>query len=309
MLLCVVGPTACYKSETAILLAEKYRGEIVSCDSVSVFKGMDIGSAKPNESERKRVPHHLIDVADPLDRTFTVASYQELADKAIADCFSRNILPVICGGSGMYFDSIMHEMKYACPSSTAIREKLNTQYDSDRITFVSNLSAVDPEAASRIPIADKKRLVRAMEVYTLTGKPFTSFNQEYINAQNIFRYDSIRIGLDLPRESLYKRIDQRVDIMMQDGLLDEVRFLRSAGLDISYPSMQSIGYKQLLLYLDGACSLENAVEEIKKATRHLAKRQLTWFKRDKGISWFDCSDYTHSIEKIFNYIDKRLYGE
>ena len=306
MLVCIVGPTACYKSNTAIYLAEKLNGEIISCDSVSVYKGLDIGSAKPTMEERGKVPHYMIDVVDPSDLSFSVSTYRTLADAAIQLCLSNHKLPIVCGGSGLYFDAIMHDMKYACPSSSEIRESLSAAYDSDPTAFHSLLYNVDPITAGRIPIRDKKRLVRAMEVFQITGEPFSSFNQVYSEAQSTFRYDTVRIGLCLPREHLYKRINERVDRMMQNGLLDEVVSLREQGLGISYPSMQSIGYKQLLMYLDGTYSLSTAIEEIKKASRHLAKRQITWFKRDPGITWFDCTEQDLAKTEIMNFVTKRL---
>lgn len=307
MLLCVAGPTACYKSDTAIQLAKYFGGEILSCDAVSVYKGLDIGSAKPTVAERSSVPHHLIDVADPKDRSFTVSAYKELADAAIIDCGSRNKIPIVCGGSGLYFDSILHDMQYVCPSSIEIRNELSRKYDANPEAFLARLKAVDAFSADRIPLHDKKRLVRAYEVFQLTGAPFSSFNKDYMEAQSRFRYDSIRIGLTLPREKLYDRINKRVDLMMERGLLEEVKGLYDDGLNISYPAMQSIGYKQLILYFDGECSLSSAVEEIKKASRHLAKRQFTWFKRDSGITWFDCSDINKATDDIISYIKVRIH--
>lgn len=308
MVLCIVGPTACYKTETAIMLAEHYGGEIISCDSVSIYKGLDIGSAKPNQVERDIVPHHLIDVAEPNDRAFSVSIYKKLADEAIMKCASKNRIPIVCGGSGLYYDSIMHEMGYGCPSSSDVRNRLSFEYDIDPISFRNRLEQVDPITAERIPIRDKKRLVRAMEVYILTGKRFSDMNQAYSEAQKTFRYESIRIGLCLPREKLYARIDARVDYMIENGLLDEVSRLISQGLDSSFPSMQSIGYKQLVLYCEGKISFQEAVEEIKKATRHLAKRQLTWFKRDREMKWFDCSDMNITKNDIIRFIDERIYA-
>lgn len=306
MLICVVGPTACYKSDTAIRLAKTFDGEVISCDSVSVYKGLDIGSAKPTISEQKEVRHHLLDVADPFDTSFSVSSFRSLADASINFCLQNNILPVVCGGSGLYLDAILHNMTYACPASPEIRDQLNYDYENDPIAFISRLHEVDPQAADRIPLKDKKRLVRAMEVFLLSGKPFSSYNQDYIKAQSIFRYKSIRIGLTLPREALYTRINHRVDIMMERGLLQEVQSLRKKGLDLSYPAMQSIGYKQLLQYLEGVYSLKEAVDEIKLATRHLAKRQLTWFKRDPGIIWFDCSEPEKTYSKIVSFIEEKI---
>lgn len=309
MLLCVVGPTACFKSDTAIQLAERFGGEIISCDSVSVYKDLDIGSAKPASADRNRVPHHLIDIADPKDRTFSVSSYKKYADQAIMNCELRDVIPIVCGGSGLYFDSIMHDMQYNCASDPSMRTRLNLEYDENPRIFMEKLRSVDKQSAERIPINDKKRLVRAMEVFNLTGKPFSDSNLDYINAQQQFRYESVRVGLNLPREALYERINRRVDMMMQNGLLEEVESLRSSGLDLSFPAMQSIGYKQLLMYMDGVYSLSEAVEEIKKATRHLAKRQITWFRRDSEMTWFDCSDYEHTVSSIISYVQERIYAD
>ena len=307
MILCVVGPTACKKTKTAISLAQHFQGEIISCDSVSVYKDLDIGSAKPSENERSQIKHHLIDVADPFDLSFSVSVYKQMADNAIADCLSRNVLPIVCGGSGLYLDSILHNMDYSCPSSAALRNELALEYDQDPAAFKEQLNTVDPVSANRIPLADKKRLIRAREVYELTGKAFSSLNADYMAAQNEFRYPSIRIGLYMPRQVLYDRIEERVDQMLADGLVEEVERLYKRGLSLDHPSMQSIGYKQLLLYFTGACSLPCAIDEIKKSTRHLAKRQLTWFKRDKGIEWFDCYSNTSYISDIIEYITGKYY--
>lgn len=309
MVICILGPTACYKSCTAISIAKEFCGEVLSCDSVSVYKGLDIGSAKPSIQERKMVRHHLIDVVLPSDTAFSASEFRNLADAAISDCTNRNRIPVLAGGSGMYFDAVMHPMMFCCPTDPVIRKQLECKYDEDPSGFKYGLTMIDPAAGKRIALNDKKRLVRAMEVYQLSGRTFSSFGDDYEKAQQTFRYRNIRIGLNLPREILYKRIEGRVDKMMADGLLDEVASLRKEGLKRELPSMQSIGYAQLLDYFDGKCTIEEAVSEMKKATRHLAKRQLTWFKRDKGIRWFDCSDYDTTLESIKLFIMEKLHED
>ena len=305
-IICIVGPTACYKSQTAISLAKRFKGEILSCDSVSVYKGFDIGSAKPSPQEQKTVPHHLIDIADPFDLNFTVSVFQQYADDAIRNCFEKNATPVLAGGSGMYYDAVLHPMTYACPSDAAVRDYLSKEYDADPLMLQRELRAVDSIAADRIPLNDKKRLVRALEVYKITGSPFSSFLEDYRSQQAKFRYRTLRIGLSLPREMLYARIEQRVDAMLQAGLVKEVEELLARGLSEHYPAMQSIGYHQIMKYLHGQYTLEYAVDEIKKATRHLAKRQFTWFRRDSGIRWFDCTDYNNMLNEITQYVEQNL---
>lgn len=306
MIICIVGPTACYKSQTAIALAKLINGEILSCDSVAVYKGMDIGSAKPTREERSQVPHHLIDIVSPFDNTFSASEFRRYADAAIEECIGRNNCPILAGGSGMYFDAVMHPMSFACPADSEVRKRLEMEYDNNPSQFLHDLSKVDSIASVRIPINDKKRLVRAMEVFELSGKPFSSFGDDYYKAQQTFRYDSIRIGLNLPRAILYERIEKRVDIMMSKGLLEEVKKLASDGLSDLYPSMQSIGYSQILHYLNHQCSLDQAISDIKKTTRHFAKRQITWFKRDDGIVWFDCSEYEETLHNIIKYVTEKL---
>lgn len=306
-LICVFGPTACHKSETAIYLAEKLNGEILSCDSVAVYKGFDIGSAKPTVEERRRVPHHLIDIAEPEDRSFSVAAFQLAADAVIEDCAGRNKQPILAGGSGLYADAVLREMGYAVPGNAAIRTMLASEYDEDPEFFRNRLKAVDLEAGERIPLKDKKRLVRAMEVYTITGRPFSSFNEAYIQARKKLRYDAIMVGLIMERSALYERINTRVDGMMAQGLLEEARMLFNNIEDNTLPAMQSIGYAQLFSYFRGEVSLQDAVDQIKLDTRHLAKRQLTWFKREESIHWFDCGNWPDTLQSIEAYCQDSLY--
>lgn len=305
-LICVFGPTACHKSETALYLAEKLDGEILSCDSVAVYKGFDIGSAKPTKEEQGRVKHHLIDIANPEEGDFSVASFQKAADATIWDCIRRKKQPILAGGSGLYADGVLRDMGYAVPGNAEIREVLSTEYDCSPEAFHAKLKEVDAEAGERIPLRDKKRLVRAMEVYALTGRPFSSFNDAYVQARKNLRYEAVMVGLTMERSALYDRINRRVDQMMEQGLLQEARAIFDSIEDATLPAMQSIGYAQLFAYFREEISLEEAVEQIKQASRHLAKRQLTWFKREEGIRWFDCGNWLDALQDIEAYCLQKL---
>lgn len=305
-LLLICGPTACHKSETALRLAERWGGEILSVDSVAVYRGMDIGSAKPDPSERARVPHHLIDIADPDDANFSVAAFQQAADAALADLDRRGVQPILVGGSGLYCDAVLEDMGYALPADKALRIRLEEEYDADPQGFFEAMAQDDGPSGEKLHLNDKKRVVRAREVFLLSGKPFSSFNREYMSAQRHDRYPALRVGLTMPREKLYDAINRRVDRMMAMGLLDEVKGLKAMGYDRKLPAMQAIGYAQLLAYLDGEASLDAAVDSIKRATRQFAKRQLTWFRRDERIRWFDCEDYERAYRDIERYVKETI---
>lgn len=300
-LVCVFGPTACHKSETALHLAEKLNGEILSCDSVAVYRGFDIGSAKPSREEQGRAVHHLIDIADPKDADFSVSVFQKAADSAIQSCVQRGKQPILAGGSGLYADAVLRDMGYAVPGGGAVRDRLSAEYDRNPAEFQKRLKTVDFQAGERIPLGDKKRLVRAMEVYELTGRPFSSFNEAYTRARQKLRYDTLMIGLNMERSRLYERINRRVDLMMEQGLLEEAKGLYDHIENKRLPAMQSIGYAQLFEYFRGNISLEAAVEKIKLDTRHLAKRQLTWFRREDAIRWFDCDRWPEALAEIERY--------
>ena len=307
-LLLICGPTACHKSETALRLGESLGGEILSVDSVAVYKGMDIGSAKPDLSERRRVPHHLIDLVDPGEEGFSVAAFQKAADEALLDLQNRNVQPILVGGSGLYCDAVLEDMGYALPADPALRARLEAEYDADPQGFFARMAADDGPSGQKLHVNDKKRLVRAREVFLLSGRPFSSFNQAYVKAQRQSRYPAVRVGLTMPREALYAAIDRRVDLMMNKGLLDEVKGLYNKGYDRRLPAMQAIGYAQLLAYLDGEVTLDGAVERIKRATRQFAKRQLTWFRRDERIKWFDCENYEEAYPEIRAYVKEKVYS-
>ncbi len=305
-LLLICGPTACHKSETALRLGERWGAEILSIDSVAVYRGMNIGSAKPDLSELKRVPHHLIDIVDPDDVSFSVAAFQQAADAVLKDLAERCVQPILVGGSGLYCDAVLEDMGYALPSNRELRSRLEKEYDLDPKAFFARMAQDDGPSGKKLHLNDKKRVVRAREVFLLSGRPFSSFNQEYLTAQRNSRYPAVRIGLTMPREKLYASIDRRVDRMMEQGLLDEVRMLKAKGYDRRLPAMQAIGYAQLFSYLEGEVTLEAAVENIKRATRQFAKRQLTWFRRDERIRWFDCEQYEEAYQKVEGYVKETL---
>jgi tRNA dimethylallyltransferase len=287
--LCIVGPTACGKTAVSIRLAEILDGEIVSADAVAVYRGLDVGSAKPTRSERKGIPHHLIDCADIENDSFTVSEFRTLARTSIDDILSRGRLPIVVGGSGLYVDSIFTDMRFSAPSDPDLRMRIEKEYDRDKNAVFDSLRHFDPLTAERLHPNDKKRVVRALEVYYVSGHTFSSLNGSFESAQkNDGTYHAIRIGMTMPRDVLYKRIEARVDRMIVDGLVDEAFALfRKGYTPARYKSMQSIGYAQLYPVFKGECTISDAIDRIKQDTRRFAKRQITWFKRDPDTIWFD----------------------
>jgi tRNA dimethylallyltransferase len=306
--LSVVGPTATGKTALSVSLAKRLHGEIVSADAVAVYRGMDVGSAKPTPEERQGVPHHMIDCAEITDTDFTVSAFREQARAAIDGVLARNRLPIVVGGSGLYADAIFSDMRFSAPSDPALRAALETDYDRDKNAFFALLSASDPVTAARLHPNDKKRVVRAMEVYRLTGKPFSELNRSFRSAQaGDGTYRIVRVGLTADRGVLYSRIDRRVDRMAENGLIDEAYGLFARGLTPDrYTAMQAIGYAQLYEAYCGRCSEAEAIDAIKLATRHFAKRQITWFKRDPNTVWFDI--LRQDPEEIITQITELLYG-
>ena len=299
---CIVGPTACRKTEVSIRLAHLMDGEIISADSVAVYKGLDIGSAKPSEEEREGIPHHMIDVADITDTQFTVAVFRDLAQKAIDTVISRGKLPIVVGGSGLYSDSIFSDMSFSAPSDPAIRARLETEYSEDPAFVFERLRSVDPNTASRLHPNDAKRVVRALEVFEVSGKPFSAWNRAFSSVQNgAEKYRVKRYGLNMDRALLYERINQRVDRMFEAGLQEEAYALFEKGYTPEYPALQSIGYAQLYDAYRGLITPDEAKDQIKQATRRFAKRQLTWFRRDPGTKWFLLDRY-QTIEEVVSAI-------
>lgn len=278
-ILVLAGPTAVGKTDLSIKLAKALNGQIVSTDSMQIYKYMDIGSAKVTEEEMQGIKHHMIDIIEPSEK-FSASDYKDRATKAIEDILSRNKLPILAGGTGLYINSVTCNMDFTeAESDEEYRKELENLAEEKGNEFIHNmLKDIDPISYSEIHYNNRKRVIRALEVYKLTGKPFSSFNagEEFYNG----KYDIKYYVLNMDRAKLYERINKRVDIMMSSGLLEECIKLKDMGYNSSMQSMQGIGYKEVFYYLEGKISLEEAVEMIKKGTRNYAKRQLTWFRRD-----------------------------
>ena len=283
-IICIAGPTASGKSALAVELAKEYHGEVVSCDSMQVYRRMNIGTAKPTPEEMQGIPHHMLDVAEPWE-DFSVSRYCELATPIVEDILSRGKTAIIAGGTGLYMDSLIRGNAFAPFPSTGVREQLEAQADAEGMeAMLAWLSSVDPDCAARLHLSDRKRILRALEVYLETGETITAHNKR---TQAIPpRFHPLWLGLDFSdRGELYRRIDLRVDIMLRQGLLEEIRQLLASGIPAKCTAMQAIGYKEFVDVLQNDAPLELAVEEVKKGSRHYAKRQLTWFRRNKNIHW------------------------
>ena len=294
--LCIVGPTACHKTELSIRLAKALGGEIVSADSVQVYVGMDIGSAKPTMEERQGIPHHMIDCL-PIDTpAFSVSLFREMALKAIDGILMRGRLPILVGGSGLYVNALTSPFDFAVPSDAAVRNRIAAEYDASPEDVFKRLAACDPATARRLHPHDKKRVVRALEVYEASGKPLSDYGGDFVGAQmRQETFEPVIIGLTMEREALYRRIDARVDAMFANGLLAEAERIYHMGYKRTLPAMQSIGYRQLFDCFDGTCTLAEAREQIQRDTRRFAKRQLTWFRRDARIEWFDATAWNEDM--------------
>ena len=289
---CIVGPTACHKTELSIELAKRTRGEIVSADSVQVYFHLDIGSAKPTMEERQGIPHHMIDCL-PIDTAdVSVSMFRSLAMDAIGGIVSRGNTPIVVGGSGLYVNALTYPLGFAVPKNDEIRARVAAEYDQDPLKTYERLKASDPVSAQKLHPNDKKRIVRALEVYDCSGLPLSSYGADFLNsAGESPAVDPLMIGLTMDRDALYQRINLRVDRMMEQGLLAEARTIYDAPYKRDLPALRSIGYQQLFSYFDGTCSLKEAVEKIKQDTRRFAKRQLTWFRRDERITWYDATNW------------------
>lgn len=283
-LICIAGPTASGKTALSIALARQLNAEIVSCDSMQVYRRMDIGTAKPTPEERQGIPHHMLDVAEP-DEDFSVSRYCEMASPIIDAILDRGKTAIIVGGTGLYMDSLIKGNSFAPYPSTGRREELEALAAKEGIEAVlSRLRRVDPESAARLHPSDQKRIIRAMEVYLETGETITEHNRR---SQNIPpRYTPLWFALeDAQRADLYSRINRRVDVMLEAGLLDEIRQLLSDGIPSHCTAMQAIGYKEFVAALDGKCTVEEAADLVRQSSRRYAKRQLTWFRRNSAIHW------------------------
>lgn len=282
-LIVVTGPTATGKTKLGVLLAKNYGGEIISADSMQIYKGMDIGTATPSEHEMDGVPHHLINTVLPSE-SYSAARFVKEASEAVDNIINRGNIPFIVGGTGLYIDSLIYSRSFM-GGDPKLRAEFSERYDREGAeAMIRLLSECDPESAGKLHINDKKRIVRALEVYYSTGKTISAHNQESRAGKPV--YDALWIALNYKnREDLYEKINARVDQMIANGLVDEAKALLDSGASRSSTAMQAIGYKEIAAYLDGELSLDEAVELIKQQSRRYAKRQLSWLNGKQGINW------------------------
>ncbi|WP_226087405.1 tRNA (adenosine(37)-N6)-dimethylallyltransferase MiaA [Mesobacillus sp. S13] len=304
-LIVLIGPTAVGKTKLSIELAKKFDGEIISGDSMQIYKGMDIGTAKITVQEMEGIAHHLIDIKEP-DESFSTAEFQELVREKINEISSRGKMPMIVGGTGLYIQSVIFDYHFTdAPSDPAFRHSLEQVAEAEGQEFLhEKLQEADPESASRIHPNNVRRVIRALEIIHCTGKTASELQE---NQSPELLYDIALIGLTMDREMLYNRINYRVDLMMEQGLLDEVKYFYEKGLR-DCQSIQAIGYKELYDYFDGKVPLEKAIENLKQNSRRYAKRQLTWFRNKMNVEWFDMSE-SNDDEKKFAEISKFIEGK
>lgn len=304
-LVILTGPTAVGKTALSIKLASEISGEIISADSMQVYRQMDIGSAKIKPEEMGGIPHHLIDILEP-EEEFNVCLFEKLALEAMEQIYERGHIPVVVGGTGFYIQALLYQIDFTEEETdTAFRDKLWQLGEEKGNHYLHELlRKVDPESAEEIHENNRKRVIRALEFYENSGKPISTHNKE--QRQKTSAYNSCYFVLTDDRKKLYERIESRVDQMLSKGLVDEVRTLKERGCNASMVSMQGLGYKEILEYLDGRCSLLEAVEKIKKETRHFAKRQLTWFRREKDVIWLDKQAFAYNEDAVLSCILENL---
>ena len=304
-LIVLTGPTAVGKTALSIKLAKEVGGEILSADSMQVYRGMDIGSAKIRPQEMQGVPHHLIDVLDP-SQEFNVTVFQQLCKQAMEGIYERGHIPILTGGTGFYIQAVLRDIDFTeNPEDGEYRrqlERMAAEKGGEALHWM--LRAVDPEAARAIHAHNIKRMIRALEYYHLTGEKISEHNEREAEKTSPYRYCYFVLNDD--RERLYRRIEERVDRMLGDGLVEEVRALMDRGCRRDMVSMQGLGYKEILDYLVGECTLEEAVCRIKQGTRHFAKRQLTWFRRERDVIWLNKPDYGYEEDRILAEMRRRL---
>lgn len=282
--LTIVGPTASGKTKLAVTLAQRFNGEVVSCDSMQIYRQMDVGTAKPTAEEMQGIPHHMLDVADP-EENYSAARYVEQATACVEDILSRGKLPVIAGGTGLYRDALLAGRTFAAFSGKYRRQLQLRAQAGELPALYEELRRIDPQRAEKLHLGDEKRILRALEIWYETGKTMTQHDEE--SRLQPPRYEAVSIGLSFARrEDMWQRIDRRVDDMMAAGLVDEVRALLDRGVPAACTAMQAIGYKEMVSALKENRSPKDAAEEIKLRSRQYAKRQLTWFRRDPSIHWF-----------------------
>lgn len=301
-LVVILGPTAVGKTAMSIQLAKRFSGEIISGDSMQIYRGMDIGTAKITKEEMEGIPHHLIDIKNP-DESFSAYEFQQLVRRKITEITTRNSLPMIVGGTGLYIQSVIYDYQFIDDSrDDSIRNKLYKRFEDEGIgPLFAELKKIDPQAAENIHPNNERRVIRALEIYYTTGETMTERKEKQ---QRELLYDVVLIGLTMDRDVLYKRINKRVDLMVEQGLVEEAKSFYDKGLR-NVQSTQAIGYKELFDYFDGNITLDEAINQIKKNTRHFAKRQLTWFRNKMDVNWFDMTDanaFHENLEKISEFI-------
>ena len=296
-LIILTGPTAVGKTSLSLSLAKELDGEIVSADSMQVYRYMDIGTAKIREEERQGIPHHLIDVLDPWE-DFNVVRFQKMARDALEEIWERGHIPIVTGGTGFYIQALLYDIHFTENNEdSSLRKDLeNYARENGAEALHSRLEEVDEKAASQIHFNNVKRVIRALEFYYQTGKKMSEHNEE--ERKRTSPYDFKYFVLNDEREHLYAGINRRVDLMMEEGLVEEVRKLKEMGCDSAMVSMQGLGYKEILSHLEGEYTLDEAVYKIKRDTRHFAKRQITWFKRERDVIWLHKPDYDYDETKI-----------
>ena len=300
----VAGPTGTGKTRLSVALAKQFGGEVISADSMQIYKGLDIGSAKVTPEETEGIPHHLIDILAP-DETFSVAQYVQKANEAAEDILERGKLPILCGGTGLYISSFVDNVKFTeSQTDFSLRERLMSEAEEKGTEVLwQRLAELDPKAAEAVHPNNVKRVVRALELYESTGLTLSEQNARSKLIES--PYEPVMLALTGERELLYERINLRVDRMVAAGLFEEVKALSDRGMTRSMQSMQGIGYKEVLSCFEGECELSECIELIKKNSRNYAKRQLTWFKRDERYQWFDISE-ENFLERAMAYVQERI---
>ena len=306
--LCVVGPTATGKTKMGVALAKRFDGEVVSVDSMQLYRGMTIGTAAPTQEEMEGIPHHMVAVADPAE-SWSAARYVHAADACVQDILGRGKLPVLVGGTGLYLDALIRGTDFAAGSQgTELRRQLQRRARQEGVeTLLEELRRIDPAAAQKLHLRDEKRIIRALEVWYETGRTITEHDRQ--ERQRPPKYDALYIGLDfLDRQDLRDRIDKRVDTMVEQGLLEEVETLLASGLPRDATALQAIGYKQFLAVAEGTATRQEAIEEVKLRSRQYAKRQLTWLRRNPDIFWVRWErrpNFPEGLQKATEYLHSR----
>lgn len=307
-LIILTGPTAVGKTELSIELAKRVKGSIISADSMQVYRHMDIGSAKIRPEEMQRIPHYLIDTFEP-DEEFHVVKFQEYAKRYLEEIYAEGRIPIIAGGTGFYIQALLYDIDFTKEQEDSAYRKELEQFAKEHGAHAlhEKLRAVDEKAAEEIHENNVKRVIRALEFHHLSGGKISEHNEK--ERQKESPYNFAYFVLNDERERLYQRINQRVDIMMEQGLVEEVQNLKNMGYHKKMVSMQGLGYKEILEYLDGECTLDEAIYRIKRDTRHFAKRQLTWFRRERQVLWINKQEFQYDNDKILTYMMSELKKE